>query len=122
MFDHWLAQLFAGAHIPSIPSRLCAHTCICISRNTGTVEKSLWRIRVAYLLQCSLSGNTYIFVVLAINVQPRSSLPSESNAQEEEVAPTDTLIHRYCTQIEDLNKRLTEREQSAHADRSMRVT
>ena len=77
------------------------------------------------MLQPSLSGNARISVICTIN--PDTSAVTEStstllfaqrikkvqlSAQKKEVVDTDALIERYRKEIEDLKKRLSEREQS----------
>ena len=77
------------------------------------------------MLQPSLSGNARISVICTINPDPSAVTESTStllfaqrikkvqlNAQKKEVVDTDALIERYRKEIEDLKKRLAEREQS----------
>ncbi|KAJ7109744.1 kinesin-like protein [Mycena crocata] len=85
--------------------------------------------KLTRLLQPSLSGNARISVVCTIN--PDVSAVSESmstlqfarrikgvhlNAQKKEIVDTDALIERYRKEIEDLKRRLEEREQEATRD------
>jgi centromeric protein E len=76
------------------------------------------------MLQPSLSGNARISVICTINPDPSAVTESTStllfaqrikkvqlNAQKKEVVDTDALIERYRKEIEDLKKRLAEREQ-----------
>ncbi|KAJ7505309.1 kinesin-domain-containing protein [Mycena galericulata] len=82
--------------------------------------------KLTRMLQPSLSGNARISVVCTIN--PDTSAVSESmstlqfarrikgvhlNAQKKEIVDTDALIERYRKEIEDLKRRLEEREQEA---------
>ncbi|KAJ7935660.1 kinesin-like protein [Mycena leptocephala] len=85
--------------------------------------------KLTRMLQPSLSGNARISVVCTIN--PDASAISESmstlqfarrikgvhlNAQKKEIVDTDALIERYRKEIEDLKRRLAEREQEATRD------
>ncbi|KAJ7459870.1 kinesin-like protein [Mycena latifolia] len=85
--------------------------------------------KLTRMLQPSLSGNARISVVCTIN--PDASAVSESmstlqfarrikgvhlNAQKKEIVDTDALIERYRKEIEDLKRRLEEREQEATRD------
>ncbi|KAJ7288316.1 P-loop containing nucleoside triphosphate hydrolase protein [Mycena rebaudengoi] len=85
--------------------------------------------KLTRMLQPSLSGNARISVVCTIN--PDAGAVSEStstlqfarrikgvhlNAQKREVVDTDALIERYRKEIEDLKKRLEEREREATRD------
>ncbi|KAJ7644147.1 kinesin-like protein [Roridomyces roridus] len=82
--------------------------------------------KLTRMLQPSLSGNARISVVCTIN--PEVSAVSEStstlqfarrikgvhlNAQKKEIVDTDALIERYRKEIEELRRRLEEREQEA---------
>lgn len=86
------------------------------------------------MLQPSLSGDARISVVCTIN--PDASAVSEStstllfaqrikkvalNARKKEVVDADALIERYRKEIEDLKRRLTERETDA-PDRNRRLS
>ncbi|TEB23012.1 kinesin-domain-containing protein [Coprinellus micaceus] len=79
--------------------------------------------KLTRLLQPSLSGNARISVICTINPDPSAIGESTStllfakriksvklNAQKKEVVDTDALIERYRKEIEDLKKRLAERE------------
>jgi centromeric protein E len=81
--------------------------------------------KLTRMLQPSLSGNARISVICTINPDPSAVTESTStllfaqrikkvqlNAQKKEVVDTDALIERYRKEIEDLKKRLSEREQS----------
>ncbi|KAJ7761484.1 kinesin-like protein [Mycena maculata] len=85
--------------------------------------------KLTRMLQPSLSGNARISVVCTIN--PDAGAVSEStstlqfarrikgvhlNAQKKEIVDTDALIERYRKEIEDLKRRLEEREQEATRD------
>ncbi|KAJ6585001.1 P-loop containing nucleoside triphosphate hydrolase protein [Mycena capillaripes] len=85
--------------------------------------------KLTRMLQPSLSGNARVSVVCTIN--PDASAVSEStstlqfarrikgvhlNAQKKEIVDTDALIERYRKEIEDLKRRLEEREQEATRD------
>ncbi|KAF7299577.1 Kinesin-like protein [Mycena chlorophos] len=85
--------------------------------------------KLTRMLQPSLSGNARISVVCTIN--PDMSAVTESmstlqfarrikgvhlNAQKKEIVDTDALIERYRKEIEDLKRRLEEREQEASRD------
>ncbi|KAJ7069716.1 P-loop containing nucleoside triphosphate hydrolase protein [Mycena amicta] len=85
--------------------------------------------KLTRMLQPSLSGNARISVVCTIN--PDMSAVSESistlqfarrikgvhlNAQKKEIVDTDALIERYRKEIEDLRRRLAEREEEASRD------
>ncbi|KAG6838517.1 hypothetical protein H0H93_006688, partial [Arthromyces matolae] len=78
------------------------------------------------MLQPSLSGNARISVICTINPEPNAVGESLStlqfakriknvqlNAQKKEVVDTDALIERYRKEIEDLKRRLSEREAEA---------
>ena len=80
--------------------------------------------KLTRMLQPSLSGNARISVICTINPDPSAVTESTStllfaqrikkvqlNAQKKEVVDTDALIERYRKEIEDLKKRLAEREQ-----------
>ncbi|KAJ2924618.1 hypothetical protein H1R20_g12471, partial [Candolleomyces eurysporus] len=82
--------------------------------------------KLTRLLQPSLSGNARISVICTINPDPSAIAESTStllfakriksvklNAQKKEVVDTDALIERYRKEIEDLKKRLAEREAEA---------
>jgi centromeric protein E len=81
--------------------------------------------KLTRMLQPSLSGNARISVICTINPDPSAVTESTStllfaqrikkvqlSAQKKEVVDTDALIERYRKEIEDLKKRLSEREQS----------
>ncbi|KAF9012655.1 P-loop containing nucleoside triphosphate hydrolase protein [Cyathus striatus] len=83
-------------------------------------------LKLTRILQPSLSGNARISVIRTIN--PDTSAVTEStstllfakrvkgvhlNAQKKEIVDTDALIERYRKEIEDLNRRLAEREPDA---------
>ncbi|KAF7298939.1 Kinesin-like protein [Mycena indigotica] len=82
--------------------------------------------KLTRMLQPSLSGNARISVVCTVN--PDLSAVTESmstlqfarrikgvhlNAQKKEIVDTDALIERYRKEIEDLKRRLAEREEEA---------
>lgn len=82
--------------------------------------------KLTRMLQPSLSGNARISVICTIN--PETSAIAEStstllfaqrikkvqlHAQKKEVVDTDALLERYRKEIEDLKKRLSEREADA---------
>ncbi|KAG5652520.1 hypothetical protein H0H81_004751 [Sphagnurus paluster] len=82
--------------------------------------------KLTRMLQPSLSGNARISVICTINPDPSAVSESMStllfakriknvqlNAQKKEVVDTDALIERYRKEIEDLKKRLSEREAEA---------
>lgn len=81
--------------------------------------------KLTRMLQPSLSGNARISVICTINPDPSAVTESTStllfaqrikkvqlNAQKKEVVDTEALIERYRKEIEDLKKRLAEREAS----------
>ncbi|KXN83381.1 Kinesin-related protein 11 [Leucoagaricus sp. SymC.cos] len=82
--------------------------------------------KLTRMLQPSLSGNARISVVCTINLDPGAVGESMStlqfakriknvqlHAQKREIVDTDALIERYRKEIEDLKKRLAEREAEA---------
>ncbi|KAH6893650.1 kinesin [Coprinopsis sp. MPI-PUGE-AT-0042] len=82
--------------------------------------------KLTRMLQPSLSGNARISVICTINPDPNAIAESTStllfakriksvklNAQKKEVMDTDALIERYRKEIEDLKRRLEEREVEA---------
>ncbi|KAG6895392.1 hypothetical protein C0992_001525 [Termitomyces sp. T32_za158] len=84
--------------------------------------------KLTRMLQPSLSGNARISVVCTINPEPSAVAETMStlqfakriknvqlNAQKKEVVDTDALIERYRKEIEDLKRRLSEREAEAPA-------
>ncbi|KAJ7095854.1 kinesin-like protein [Mycena belliarum] len=85
--------------------------------------------KLTRILQPSLGGNARISVVCTINPDPGAVSESMStlqfarrikgvhlNAQKKEIVDTDALIERYRKEIEDLKRRLEEREQEATRD------
>ncbi|CAK5270175.1 unnamed protein product [Mycena citricolor] len=85
--------------------------------------------KLTRMLQPSLSGNARISVVCTIN--PDSNAVTETmstlqfarrikgvqlNAQKKEIVDTDALIEKYRKEIEDLKRRLEEREEEASRD------
>ncbi|KAH0579094.1 Kinesin-related protein 11 [Termitomyces sp. J132] len=82
--------------------------------------------KLTRMLQPSLSGNARISVICTINPEPSAVSETMStlqfakriknvqlNAQKKEVVDTDALIERYRKEIEDLKRRLAEREAEA---------
>ncbi|KAG5640776.1 hypothetical protein DXG03_007236 [Asterophora parasitica] len=82
--------------------------------------------KLTRMLQPSLSGNARISVICTINPDPSAVSETTStlqfakriknvqlNAQKKEIVDTDALIERYRKEIEDLKKRLAEREAEA---------
>ncbi|KAG6828443.1 hypothetical protein H0H92_007970 [Tricholoma furcatifolium] len=82
--------------------------------------------KLTRMLQPSLSGNARISVICTVNPDPSAVAESLStlqfakriknvqlNAQKKEVVDTDALIERYRKEIDDLKKRLAEREAEA---------
>ncbi|KAF8634129.1 hypothetical protein AX15_001061 [Amanita polypyramis BW_CC] len=82
--------------------------------------------KLTRLLQPSLAGNARISVICTINPDPSAVSESMStllfakriktvklNAQKKEVIDTEALIERYKKEIEDLKRRLAEREKEA---------
>ncbi|KAG6873718.1 hypothetical protein C0995_012182 [Termitomyces sp. Mi166 len=82
--------------------------------------------KLTRMLQPSLSGNARISVICTINPDPSAVSETMStlqfakriknvqlNAQKKEVVDTDALIERYRKEIEDLKRRLAEREAEA---------
>ncbi|KAF8625919.1 hypothetical protein AX17_006645 [Amanita inopinata Kibby_2008] len=92
--------------------------------------------KLTRLLQPSLAGNARISVICTINPDPNAVSESMStllfakriksvklNAQKKEIVDTDALIERYRKEIEDLKRRLAEREKGAEVDaRSRRLS
>ncbi|KAF7314318.1 Kinesin-like protein [Mycena kentingensis (nom. inval.)] len=85
--------------------------------------------KLTRMLQPSLSGNARISVVCTINPDMNAVTESMStlqfarrikgvhlNAQKKEIVDTDALIERYRKEIEDLKRRLSEREEEASRD------
>ena len=81
------------------------------------------------MLQPSLSGNARISVICTINPDAGAVAESTStlgfakrvkgvklNAQKKEILDTDALIEKYRKEIEDLRKRLADKEEAASAD------
>ncbi|KAJ3732595.1 P-loop containing nucleoside triphosphate hydrolase protein [Lentinula guzmanii] len=79
--------------------------------------------KLTRLLQPSLSGNARISVICTINPDPSATAESTStllfakrvkgvklHAQKKEIVDTDALIERYRKEIDDLKKRLEEKE------------
>ncbi|KAJ8523253.1 hypothetical protein ONZ45_g312 [Pleurotus djamor] len=82
--------------------------------------------KLTRLLQPSLSGNARISVICTVNPDARAVAESTStllfakrvkgvqlHAQKKEIVDTDALIERYQKEIEDLKKRLADREAEA---------
>jgi len=80
------------------------------------------------MLQPSLSGNARISVICTINPDIHAIAESTStllfaqrikkiqlNARKKEVVDTDALLERYRQEIEELRKRLAEKEKEAEA-------
>ncbi|KAJ7288318.1 hypothetical protein C8J57DRAFT_1214494 [Mycena rebaudengoi] len=83
--------------------------------NTITSDHVPYRnSKLTRMLQPSLSGNARISVVCTIN--PDAGAGVHLNAQKREVVDTDALIECYRKEIEDLKKRLEEREREATCD------
>ncbi|KAF8988526.1 kinesin motor domain-containing protein [Cyathus striatus] len=73
--------------------------------------------KLTRILQPSLSGNARISVICTINPDPSAVMRRVKgvhlNAQKKEIVDTDALIERYRKEIEDLKRRLAEREADA---------
>ncbi|KAF7978655.1 hypothetical protein HWV62_45172 [Athelia sp. TMB] len=82
--------------------------------------------KLTRLLQPSLAGNARISVICTLNPSPSAIAESTSTllfaqrikrvhlkAEKREVVDTDALLERYRTEIEDLKRRLSEREVAA---------
>ena len=80
------------------------------------------------MLQPSLSGDARISVICTLNPDVSAVAESTStllfaqrikkvqlNAKKKEVVDTDALLERYRQEIEDLKKRLTEKEKEAES-------
>ena len=82
-----------------------------------------WNLKLTHMLQLSLSGNTCISIICTINPSPSATAESTSTllftqcinkvvlkVERKEVVNTDALLKWYRKEIEELKKRLSERE------------